>query len=100
MIEPVGLENWHFIVVNMPIALEIGKSYTASFWAKAEAPRPVAAQMKATDNSISWGYADFQLTSEWAEYSFTSPAENGEGKLEFMCAGVEVPFWLDQLSVY
>jgi len=56
--------------------------------------------MKATDNSISWGYADFQLTSEWAEYSFTSPAENGEGKLEFMCAGVEVPFWLDQLSVY
>jgi hypothetical protein len=99
-IEPVGLENWHFIVVNMPIALEIGKSYTASFWAKAEAPRPVAAQMKATDNSVSWGYADFQLTSEWAEYSFSAEALNAEGKLEFMCAGVEIPFWLDSVSVY
>jgi hypothetical protein len=30
----------------------------------------------------------------------TSQAENAEGKLEFLCAAVEVPFWLDLVSVY
>jgi hypothetical protein len=99
-IEPVGVENWHFIVLNMPIPLEIGTEYTATFWAKAEADRPLGAQMKATDNSISWGYTDFQLTTEWAEYTMSSVAENAEGKLEFFCAASEVPFLLDLLSVF
>jgi hypothetical protein len=98
-IEPIGAENWHFIVLNLPIPLEVGKNYTASFWVKAEAARPLGAQMKATDNSISWGYTDFQLTTEWAEYTFSSDAENAEGKLEIFCAGSEVPFWLDLVSV-
>jgi hypothetical protein len=100
MIEPKGAENWHFIVLSLPIPAEVGKSYTASFWAKAREPRPFGAQFKATDNSVSWGYTDFQLTSEWAEYTFTSQAENAELKLEFFCAGVEIPFWLDNVSVY
>jgi len=56
--------------------------------------------MKAADNSVSWGWTSFQLTTEWAEYTFTSEALNAEGKLEFMCAAVEVPFWLDLVSVY
>ncbi len=99
-VEPKGVENWHFIVLNLPIPLEVGKNYTASFWAKAEAARPLGAQMKATDNSISWGYTDFLLTTEWAKYTFTSEALNAEGKFEIFCAGVEVPFWLDLVSVY
>jgi hypothetical protein len=99
-IEPKGAENWHFIVLQDYIPLEVGKDYTASFWAKAEAARPLGAQMKATDNSISWGYTDFQLTTEWAEYTMTSQAENAVVKLEIFCAGVEVPFWLDLVSVY
>jgi hypothetical protein len=100
MIEPIGAENWHFIVLNLPIPVEVGKSYTASFWVKAQEPRPFGAQFKATDNSVSWGYTDFQLTTEWAEYTFSSEAENAELKLELFCAGVEVPFWLDSVSVY
>ena len=99
-VEPVGVENWHFIVLQDYIPLTVGTEYTASFWAKAEAGRPLGAQMKATDNSVSWGYTDFQLTTEWAEYTMTSPAESGEGKLELLCAGSEVPFLLDFVSVY
>jgi len=98
-VEPVGVENWHFIVLQDYIPLTVGTEYTASFWAKAEAGRPLGAQMKATDNSVSWGYTDFQLTTEWAEYTMTSPAESGEGKLELFCAGSEVPFLLDLVSV-
>ncbi len=98
-IEPIGGVDWFFIVMNLPLPLEVGTQYTSSFWAKAEAPRPLNSQMKATDNSVSWGWTSFQLTTEWAEYTFTSEALNAEGKLEFSCASVEVPFWLDLVSV-
>jgi hypothetical protein len=99
-INPIGSTNWFFIVANSPIPLEVGTNYTASFWAKAEEPRPLGAKMKATDNSIDWGWTDFELTSEWAEYTFTSEALNVEGKLEFHCAGSEVTLWLDFVYVY
>jgi hypothetical protein len=99
-IEPIGVENWHFIVLYMPIPTEVGASYTTTFWARAAEPRPLGVQYKATDNSVQWGYADFELTTEWAEYSLTAEAENAETKLEFFCAGVEVSLWLDSVSIY
>jgi hypothetical protein len=99
-IEPVGVENWHFIVLNLPITVEMDKNYTTSFWAKAEAPRPLTVQIKAEDNSISaWGATAFDLTTEWAEYSYTSEVLIDVIKVEFLCAGVEVPFLLDLVSV-
>ena len=75
-IDPIGTANWHFIVLYAPIAMEAGNEYTASFWAKAQEPRPLRAQMKALDNSVQWGATDFELTTEWAEYAFTSEAGN------------------------
>jgi subtilisin-like proprotein convertase family protein len=99
LISSIGAEGWHFIVLYMPIPTEVGESYTASFWAKATQPRPLGVQFKATDNSDSWGYTDFELTAEWAEYSLTAVALNAETKLEFFCAGSEVPLWLDSVSV-
>ncbi|MHC4486954.1 MAG: carbohydrate binding domain-containing protein [Planctomycetota bacterium] len=99
-VDPIGNVNWYFIVGNSPIPLEVGKNYTASFWAKAKEPRPLGAKMKATDNSIDWGWTDFELTSEWSEYTFTSKAINAEGKLEFHCAVSEVTLWLDFVFVY
>jgi hypothetical protein len=100
-IMPIGPDNWHFILLHMNISMQVDTEYTASFWAKAEAPRPLAAQFKAVDNvSGVWGYKEFQLTTEWAEYSMTSAALNGDVKLEFFCAGSEVPFWLDFVYVY
>ena len=99
-IQPVGPENWHFIVLSLPIPTEVGASYTASFWAKATEARPLGVQFKSTDNTQSWGYADFSLTTEWAQYSLTAAALNAESKLEFFCAGVEVAFLLDSVSVY
>ena len=98
-VHPIGSTNWFFIVANSPIPLEVGTNYTASFWVKAEEPRPLGARMRATDNSVDWGYTDFEVTSEWAEYSFTAEALYAQGRLEFWCAGVEVPFWLDSVSV-
>ena len=100
-IDPIGGTDWYFIVLNGPFPLEVGTQYTTSFWVKAEEPRFLATKMKPTDNSNDgWGWTQFELTTEWAEYAFTSEAMNAEGKLEFHCAGSEVTFWLDFVSVY
>jgi hypothetical protein len=99
-IEPKGIENWHFIVLYLPILVDINKNYTVSFWAKAESPRPLTVQLKATDNSINaWGATDFQLTTEWVEYHYVSNVLIDNVKLEILCSGTEVPFWLDLVSV-
>ena len=99
-VEPVGVENWHLVVANISFPMKTGTDFTATFWAKAEEPRPLGAQFKAADNSVSWGYADFELTTEWAEYTMTSTAGSDEGKLEFFSAASEVPHWLDFVYVY
>jgi len=99
-IEPKGVENWHFIVLYLPILVDVNKDYTVRFWAKAEGPRPLTVQLKATDNSINaWGATDFQLTTEWAEYHYVSNVLIDNVKLEILCSGTEVPFWLDLVSV-
>ncbi|MHC4329074.1 MAG: carbohydrate binding domain-containing protein [Planctomycetota bacterium] len=100
-IDPKGPENWHFIVVNIGFPADLNKNYTASFWAKAEEPRTLTVQMKASDNSVNaWGATDFDLTTEWAEYYYTSDVQHVDVKLEFLCAGSEVPHWLDFVLVY
>ena len=98
---PTGTTNWYFIVLNSPIFVDVDKDYTISFWAKAEEPRPLTVQLKATDNSINaWGATDFDLTTEWAEYHYASEVLIDDVKLEILCSATEVPFWLDFVYMY
>ena len=100
-IVPLGSTNWFFIVAYNPILVELDNNYIVSFWAKAEEPRPLTVQLKASDNSIgAWGATEFQLTTEWAEYQYLSDVLIDDVKVEFLCASNEVPLWLDFLSVY
>jgi len=100
-VQPLGGTDWYFIVLNLPMPVKAGTKYTASFWMKAQKPRPVTVQMKATDNtSGTWGLTLFQVTTEWAEYHFTTAPMYREIKLEFFCAATDVPFWLDFVYVY
>ena len=89
-----------FAVIYAALPLDVGERYTVSFWAKAEAPRPVQARLQAMNNT-SMETADFQLTTEWAEYTFTAEATNASIKLQIQWdANVEVPYWLDFVSLY
>jgi hypothetical protein len=99
-IEPVGTENWHFVVAYISVPATTGSKLTASFWVKAQEPRPLAAAFKAADNSVTWGETDFQLTTEWAEYSMTSDSQSDDVKLELWCAASPVTFWLDFVYMY
>ena len=100
-VEPIGTANWHFIVLSLPIYVDMQKDYTISFWAKAEEARPLTLALKATDNSIgAWGATDFDLTTEWAEYHYASEVQIDDVKLEIWCAASGVPFWLDYVLMY
>jgi len=99
-VDPKGTANWHFVVLYGPIPQKVGTKYTASFWAKAQAPRPLSAETAAIDHSVQWGYTDFQITPDWAEYKFTSVSQNAMVNLGIWCAGSEVPLWLDFVNVY
>jgi len=100
-IEPKGTENWHFIVLSLPIFVDVDKDYTVSFWAKAQEPRPLTLALKAEDNSIAaWGDTDFDLTTEWAEYHYASNVLIDVVKLEIWCAATEATFWLDFVYMY
>ncbi len=100
-VDPKGSVNWHFCVLNhLHIVQKVDAKYTVSFWAKAQASRPLSADMAAIDNSVKWGYTDFQITTDWAEYKFTAASQNAAAKLAIWCAGSEVPLWLDFVNVY
>jgi hypothetical protein len=99
-VDAIGSVDWYFIVALISMPTENATPYTASFWVKAEEPRTIGAQMKAADNSVTWGYTSFDVTTEWAEYHFTAPTQSTDTKLEFLCAASEVPFWIDFVNFY
>jgi hypothetical protein len=99
-VDAKGGTDWYFIVANISMPAKVGTKYTLSFWAKAEAPRSIGVQWKAADNSVSWGFTQFDITTDWAEYYFTVPAQNADMKMEFFCAAVTTPFWIDFVWVY
>lgn len=99
-VEPQGGENWHFMVIYYPVAQDLGEDYTATFWAKAEEPRPISAKIKAVDNSVDVVTENFELTTEWQEYWFTYEAGTASIKYEIWVAGSDVFLWLDFASIY
>ncbi len=99
MIEPRGTDAGHFYVIYQPVALEVGRDYVTTFWAKAAVPRSLGVTMKAADNSVSWVSTTFQLTTEWAEYSLSGVAENATAKIDFACAATTDTIWLDLVSM-
>ena len=99
-IDPKGAASEDFIVLYEPVEQKVGTKYTVSFWAKAQALVSLGAQMKAIGKEVTWGYTGFQITTDWAEYKFTAASQNATAKLEFWCAGSEIPLWLDFVYLY
>jgi hypothetical protein len=100
-VEAKGAGNGDFQVIQVRLPLEPGKEYTASIWAKAEAPRSLDIQFKSLDNSTTWGTTPLELTTKWTEYAITAEAmSNNTVKLEVRCGASEIPMWLDFCNVY
>ncbi|NQV31621.1 MAG: carbohydrate binding domain-containing protein, partial [Phycisphaeraceae bacterium] len=104
-IDPIGTADLHVNVGNQIIPLEVGTRYTVSFWAKAEEEKTMVVEWSSNDNvyfAVDWGYTQFDLTTEWAEYAFTSEAQyaQSKSKLNFLCGSNEATMWLDFVWVY
>jgi hypothetical protein len=99
-VDAKGSVDWYFIVALISMPTKNATPYTASFWVKAEESRTIGAQMKAADNSVTWGSTSFDVTTDWKEYYFTAPAQSADTKLEFLCAASTVPFWIDFVNFY
>ena len=99
-VDPKGAINWHFQPIYYPIAMDIGESYTYSFWAKAAEERIITVVMKDVNNTGSFGVTEFTLTTEWDEYTATADAGWPSIKLEFHVAASEVSVRLDFVYVY
>lgn len=99
-VEPTGTVDWHFMIIYYPVALDVGESYTTSFWAKAEEKRTIAVHMKDVDNAGSFGLTEFTITTEWDEYTYTADAEWPSIKLEIFVSGSDIPLWFDFVHIY
>jgi len=99
-VKPTGTVDWHFMIIYFPVALDMGESYTTSFWAKAEEDRTIAVHMKDVDNAGSFGLNTFTITTEWAEYTYTDDAEWPNIKLEIFVSGSDIPLWFDFVYIY
>ena len=98
--DPQATINWHFQAIYYPIAMDMGESYTYSFWAKAAEERIITVVMKDVNNVGSFGVTEFILTTEWSEYTATADAQWPSIKLEFHLAVSEASVWLDFVYVY
>ncbi|MHC4302637.1 MAG: carbohydrate binding domain-containing protein [Planctomycetota bacterium] len=98
----VNQTSGQFNVIAAAIPMTPGDRYTCSFWAKADAPRPISVRFQSMNNS-GFVAGDFDLTTEWAEYTFTeeAPNPNNNIKLQFITNdALGISYWLDFVSCY
>ncbi|NQV35439.1 MAG: carbohydrate binding domain-containing protein [Phycisphaeraceae bacterium] len=99
-IDGQGSTNWDFYVINRGIPMEVGKTYTLSFWAKAPEPRSIGMLLKGSDNSgPAFCEITAELTTEWTEYTATGECTQPDCKLD-IASGGPIPLWLDFVQLY
>jgi len=99
----VNQTSGQFNVIAGGLPLTAGDRHTVSFWAKADANRPLAVRMQADDNS-GFEVGNFELTTEWAEYTFTAAAPSSANdlvKIQFVTNdALGISYWLDFVYCY
>jgi len=98
--------NWHVGLTQDGLTVEAGELYTVDFFAKADAKRVIALELKRSPGQGDWeGIAeqDITINEEWAEYfiNFT-PANDYEGAtfLGFWVAQFKGEVWIDSARLY
>jgi len=77
-----GKENWHIQINQSQLKFEEGKSYTLSFWAKANKPRRIS--VGASQAHDPWGNMglsiNVNLSTEWKQYSLAFVANKTDNQ--------------------
>jgi len=99
-----GSEIWRCQPKQTGLALQGGKKYTWSFWAKAAKERQLQCQvlvdvwdwrLLGLDTSVT-------ISTEWKEYfnTFVCTEDYSNARITWLCAHVVVDFWLDNVILY
>ena len=112
-------DSWQISALQTSLSLNKGKTYTLTFWAKAEKFRPLDIELKRTQiGGLSWQgitAANIVIADEWEEYvhNFVPaidypeqgvPRNDGENQafaeVDFWFAGDDAMIWLDFVHLY
>ena len=95
--------DWHIELSQRDIAFTEGTEYELTFWAKAEAPRPIT--LGAHKQSPDWDnfglYKIMDIGTEWRQYStaFTANASTNESRIQFHLGAVRDTVWIDDVNL-
>ena len=93
---------WHLSLYQEGHSLEEGQTYTLSFWAKAEEPRPVVCYVEqAADPWDEYGRESVEVNGEWQEYWTTFIATLSGAVWPRIALGEsDVNIWVDNVRFY
>ena len=98
--------NWHVGLTQDGLTLDAGEMYTVDFFAKADAKRIIALEVKRSPGLGEWEgitSKDINITDEWVEYShtFTCGKDYDQGAfLGFWLGQVKGEVWIDSVRFY
>jgi hypothetical protein len=105
-VKTISGTNWHVGLTQDALTLEAGEMYTIDFFAKVDAKRTIALEVKRSPALGDWEgitSSDIIITEEWAEYSvsFTPALDYEQGAfLGFWLGQVEGEVWIDSVRFY
>ena len=95
--------DWHIELSQSDIAFTEGTEYELTFWAKAEAPRPIT--LGAHKQSPDWDnyglYKVFNISTDWRQYSTacTANASTNESRIQFLVGAATDTVWIDDVDL-
>jgi hypothetical protein len=98
--------NWHVGLTQDGLTVEAGQMYTVDFFAKADAKRIIAIEVKRSPGEGDWEgitSSDITITDEWAEYSHTfTPGKDYKQTafFGFWLGQVKGEVWIDGVRLY
>lgn len=97
-----GTSDWHLALFQEGHQVEKGKTYTLSFWAKAEEVRPVSCYVEqAADPWDEYGKEVFDVSEEWQVYWITFTSSVAIAVWPRIALGTsDVNIWVDNVRFY
>ena len=99
-----GAETFRAQPKQTGIALEGGKKYTWSFWARAREERELQCQVLV--DVWNWRLLGLDqpviITIEWREYfhTFIATEDYANSRITWLCAHASIDFWIDNVILY
>jgi len=100
-ITSTSTNSWYVQLQQAGMPMQLGQTYTVTFWAKASSGRQIQALVQQTNSPyVVYSVNNYMLTTSWQPYSFTfTPTiTQSNVSLEFNLAQATGQVWIDNVS--